>query len=44
MFACEIGQVDVDLAGDCKIGFAPEQIKKFEARSAIGKKRKSPRC
>jgi hypothetical protein len=23
--------------------FAPDQIKKFEARSAIGKKRKSPK-
>ena len=39
-----IGQVDVDLAGACKIPFAPDQIKNFEARSAIGKKRKSPKC
>lgn len=39
-----IGKVDVDLVGSCKIPFAPDQIKKFEARSAIGKKRKSPKC
>ena len=39
-----IGKIAVDLVGACKIGFAPDQIKKFEARSAIGKKRKSPKC
>ena len=39
-----IGKVAVDLVGACKIAFAPEQIKKFEARSEIGKKRKSPKC
>lgn len=39
-----IGKVAVDLVGECKIPFAPDQIKKFEARSAIGKKRKSPKC
>ena len=39
-----IGKVAVDLVGACKIPFAPDQIKKFEARSAIGKKRKSPKC
>jgi 3-methyladenine DNA glycosylase AlkD len=39
-----IGKVKVDLVGDCKIPFAPDYIKKFEARSAIGKKRKSPKC
>ena len=39
-----IGRVAVDLVGACKIPFAPDQIKKFEARSAIGKKRKSPKC
>jgi 3-methyladenine DNA glycosylase AlkD len=38
------GKVVVDLVGDCKIPFAPDQIKKFAARSAIGKKRKSPKC
>jgi 3-methyladenine DNA glycosylase AlkD len=39
-----IGKVEVDLVGDCKIPFAPDHIKKFEARSPIGKKRKSPKC
>ena len=39
-----IGKVKVDLVGACKIPFAPEQIGKFAARSAIGKKRKSPKC
>ena len=39
-----IGKISVDLVGDCKIPFAPDYIKKFEARSAIGKKRKSPKC
>lgn len=39
-----IGKVDVDLVGACKIPFAPDHIKKFQARNAIGKKRKSPKC
>jgi hypothetical protein len=39
-----IGKVAVDLVGACKIPFAPDHIKKFEARRAIGKKRKSPKC
>jgi hypothetical protein len=39
-----IGKVAVDLVGACKIPFAPDYIKKFAARSAIGKKRKSPKC
>ena len=39
-----IGKVAVDLVGACKIPFAPDHIKKFETRSAIGKKRKSPKC
>ena len=42
--ATGIGKVAVDLIGACKIPFAPDHIKKFEARSAIGKKRKSPKC
>jgi len=42
--ANNIGKVAVDLVGDCSIPFAPEHIKKFEARSPIGKKRKSPKC
>jgi hypothetical protein len=39
-----VGKVAVALVGACKIPFAPDYIKKFEARSAIGKKRKSPKC
>lgn len=39
-----IGKVAVDLVGACTIPFAPDRIKKFEARSTIGKKRKSPKC
>lgn len=39
-----IGEVEVDLVGSCKIPFAPDHIKKFMARSPIGKKRKSPKC
>jgi len=39
-----IGKVAVDLVGECKIPFAPDYIKKFQARSPIGKKRKSPKC
>jgi len=39
-----IGEVAVNLVGACTIPFAPDRIKKFEARSAIGKKRKSPKC
>jgi 3-methyladenine DNA glycosylase AlkD len=39
-----IGKVTVDLIGACKIPFAPDYIKKFAARSEIGKKRKSPKC
>ena len=39
-----LGKVTVDLVGACKIPFAPDHIKKFEARSTIGKKRKSPKC
>ena len=42
--ASGIGKVTVDLVGACTIPFAPDRIKKFEARSAIGKKRKSPKC
>lgn len=42
--ANSIGEVAVELVGDCTIPFAPDRIKKFAARSAIGKKRKSPKC
>ncbi len=39
-----LGKVEVELSGDCSIPFAPEHIKKFAARSPIGKKRKSAKC
>jgi 3-methyladenine DNA glycosylase AlkD len=42
--ANSIGKIAVDLVGACKIPFAPDYIKKVEARRAIGKKRKSPKC
>jgi 3-methyladenine DNA glycosylase AlkD len=42
--ANRIGKVTLDLKGACSISFAPDQIRKFEARGAIGKKRKSPKC
>lgn len=42
--AKRIGEIEVELVGDCKLPFAPDQIKKFAARSPIGKKRKSPKC
>lgn len=42
--ANKIGKVAVELVGACKIPFAPDHIKKFAARSEIGKKRKSPKC
>ena len=42
--AKDIGPVAVELVGACKIPFAPDQIKKMEARGTLGKKRKSPKC
>ncbi len=43
--ANSIGKIAVAQAGRCStIPFAPEQIKKVEARSAIGKKRKLAKC
>lgn len=40
-----IGEVSVDMNGTaCKVPFAPEYIKKVEARGAIGKKRRDTRC
>lgn len=40
-----IGKVAVEQAGKCSaMPFAPERIKQFEARSPIGRKRKSPKC
>ena len=42
--AKDIGPVAVELVGACKIPFAPDKIKKMEARGTLGKKRKSPKC
>ena len=42
--AKDIGPVAVELVGACKIPYAPDQIKKMEARGTLGKKRKSPKC
>jgi hypothetical protein len=42
--AKKIGKVEVELVGACTIPFAPDYIKKFAARSPIGKKRKSAKC
>ncbi len=44
MTANGMGKVSVTLVGACKTPSAPEYIKKFQARSPIGKKRKSPKC
>jgi 3-methyladenine DNA glycosylase AlkD len=43
--AKKIGKVEVDM-GDtsCEVPFAPEYIKKIQARGSIGKKRKSAKC
>ncbi|MBI3821155.1 MAG: hypothetical protein HY289_00575 [Planctomycetes bacterium] len=42
--ALAIGPVQVDLVGACTIPYAPDQIKKMEARGTLNKKRKSPKC
>lgn len=42
--AKEIGPISMKLVGDCKIPFAPDYIKKLEARGTLDKKRKSPKC
>lgn len=43
--ASGIGKITIEKDGKCSaIPFAPERIKKFEAGSTIGKKRKSPKC
>jgi 3-methyladenine DNA glycosylase AlkD len=41
----EIGRVEVDM-GDtaCQVPFAPDYIRKVEARGALGKKRKTAKC
>jgi 3-methyladenine DNA glycosylase AlkD len=41
----KIGPVTADLGdNDCKVPFAPDYIRKAQARGAIGKKRKSAKC
>jgi 3-methyladenine DNA glycosylase AlkD len=41
----KIGKVPVDVGNtDCKIPYAPDYIRKAEARGAIGKKRKTAKC
>jgi 3-methyladenine DNA glycosylase AlkD len=42
--ADKIGNLEVDLAGDCKLPNAVQYIKKVQDRGAIGKKRKSAKC
>ena len=42
--AKDIGKVEVELVGECKIPFAPDYIKKCIARNPVGKKRKSAKC
>ncbi len=42
--AAKIGRVSVDMAGACKVPYAPEYIKKVQQRGAIGKKRKTAKC
>lgn len=39
-----IGKVQVELVGSCKMPFAPDYIKKCQARGTLGKKRKTVRC
>jgi hypothetical protein len=48
-FAIEIGEkigtVTADLGNnDCQVPFAPEYIRKVQARGVIGKKRKTVKC
>jgi 3-methyladenine DNA glycosylase AlkD len=41
----KIGEVTVDMGDtECKVPFAPDYIRKVEAKGAIGKKRKMARC
>ena len=40
-----IGKVSVEMGGtSCKVPFAPDYIKKVEARGSLGKKRRDTRC
>lgn len=40
----KIGNLEVDLVGDCKLPNAVQYIKKVQQKGAIGKKRKSAKC
>lgn len=41
----KVGKVKVDMGNtECKVPFAPEYIKKVQARGTIGKKRKTMKC
>lgn len=40
----ELGKLDVKMTAGCKLPFAPDYIRKVQARGTTGKKRKSARC
>ena len=40
----KIGEVSINMVGDCKVPYAPEYIRKVQDRGTIGKKRKSAKC
>jgi 3-methyladenine DNA glycosylase AlkD len=40
----ELGKLDVKMTAGCKLPFAPDCIRKVQARGTIGKKRKMARC
>ena len=42
--AKKIGKVSVEMTGNCTVPSAVEQVKKFAARSPIGKKRATAKC
>lgn len=39
-----LGKLDVKMVANCKLPFAPDYIRKVQARGTIGKKRKTARC
>ncbi|MBS1715823.1 MAG: DNA alkylation repair protein [Armatimonadetes bacterium] len=42
--ATRIGPISIAKNGNCKVPYAPDQIAKFTARGAVGRKRKSAKC
>jgi len=40
----KIGEVEIELVGDCKLPYAPDYIRKAQARGTLEKKRKSAKC